>query len=346
LSHQLLAVGNALVDILAYGTDDLLARAGVVKGGMTLVDEAEARRLYSLAGPAVETSGGSAANTAAGFVALGGTGVYVGKTGEDELGRVFVRDMATQGVACPTSPRPGRATGRSLIVVTPDGERSMSTHLGACLELSQEDVEPAFDILQPSGMVFVEGYLWDAESSRAAARTAVDTAYELLHPVAMTLSDPSCVDRWREEFLSLVERGRVEIVFANEKEFSAFCGSSDQDVASRFAMRMDQTTFVVTRGAKGCTVFHQDGSGGRTRTDVPSAPVTAVVDTTGAGDMFAAGYLRGVAGGLSERDCARLGSLAASIVIGRTGARAVFGVQDHAAFEEILDGSDTQAPAL
>ncbi|SKA05363.1 adenosine kinase [Consotaella salsifontis] len=312
---DVLTIGNAIVDIIAQTDDAFLSREGIQKGGMTLIDAARAVELYERMGPAVETSGGSAGNTVAGVVSLGGTGAYFGKVSDDSLGTIFTHDIRTQGVNFATRPLNGHPpTARSMIMVTPDGQRSMSTYLGACVELGEEDIDET--VVAAAKVTYFEGYLWDPPRAKDAIRKAAAIAHRHGREVAMTLSDSFCVDRYREEFLDLMRSGTVDIVFANEAEATALYKVND--VASALDRLAEDTKrfAAVTRSEHGCIIVDK-----AERITVPATPVKSVVDTTGAGDLFASGFLRGYTTGLDHRRSAELGSIAAGAIIEQIGPR-------------------------
>ena len=311
---DVLTIGNAIVDIIAQAQDDFLVREEIARGAMNLIDAERAEHLYAAMGPATEASGGSAANTAAGLASFGGRAAYFGKVADDQLGTIFAHDIRAAGVHFETAPLDGPPpTARSMIFVTPDGERSMNTYLGACVELGPDDVEA--DVVAGSLVTYFEGYLWDPPRAKDAIRAAAGIAHENGRQVAMTLSDPFCVDRWRAEFLDLMRSGTVDITFANEAEAKALYETQDLD-ASLAALREDCRLSVVTRSQKGCVVVTREGTQA-----VEAHPVEAVVDSTGAGDLFAAGFLHGLTRGREMVDCARLGALAAAEVISHVGPR-------------------------
>jgi sugar/nucleoside kinase (ribokinase family) len=310
---DVIGIGNAIVDVLSHADDDFLAANGIEKGAMTLIDASQAEALYGRMGPGLEISGGSAANTMAGVASLGGNAAYIGKVRADQLGAVFAHDIRAAGVRFSTAPTTtGAPTARCLILVTPDAQRSMSTFLGACVELGPEDIVEA-DIASAQ-VTYLEGYLWDPPRAKEAFRKAAAIAGGAGRKVALSLSDAFCVHRHRDEFLELVA-GPVDILFANEQEILALLGSPSFDEAVR-TLRGGKTLAVLTRGAAGAVVVAADGIHA-----VPAAPVTAVVDTTGAGDLFAAGFLYGYTHGRSFGDCARLGAIAAAEIISHVGAR-------------------------
>jgi sugar/nucleoside kinase (ribokinase family) len=309
-----LCIGNAIVDILAHAEDDFLAREGLVKGSMRLIDEAEAGRLYAAMGPAVEVSGGCAGNTAAGVASLGARAAFIGKVAADALGRTFRHDITAAGVAFPTPClEGGAATARSMIMVTPDGERTMNTFLGACQELTPADIDGA--AVASAATIYLEGYLWDPPKAKDAFRKAAALAHAAGRRVALTLSDSFCVDRFRDEFLGLIRDRSVDLVFANESEIRALYQTADFDTAVA-AARADCQLSAITMGERGSLVVRH----GETH-HVPARPLERIVDLTGAGDLYAAGFLTGLARDYPFVDCARLGGLCAAEVIGHLGAR-------------------------
>lgn len=313
--YDVLTIGNAIVDIIAQTDDAFLAAHAVQKGGMTLIDTARARQLYDAMGPAVETSGGSAANTVAGLVSLGGTGAYIGKVSNDVLGAIFTHDIRAQAVCFETPPLDGHPpTARSMILVTPDGERSMSTYLGACVELGPEDIDES--LVAAARVTYFEGYLWDPPRAKEAILKAAGIAHASGREVAMTLSDAFCVERYRGEFLDLMRSGTVDIVFANEAEALALYETDDLDLAIRRIGGDTRGLAAVTRSEKGCVVVD-----GGTTLAVPAAPVARLLDTTGAGDLFASGFLRGYTAGLPNDRNAALGAIAAAHIIEQIGPR-------------------------
>ena len=310
---DVIGIGNALVDVLSHADEDQVTRHGLVKGTMHLVDEARARTLYETMGPGVEMSGGSAANTVVGVASFGGRAHYVGKVRDDQLGEVFGHDLRATGVGYDT-PRAtsGPPTGRCLILVTPDAQRTMSTFLGASVRLGPADVDPR--LIARGRILYLEGYLFDPPEAQEAFRAAAAIAHEAGRKVALTLSDPFCVDRHRAAFLDLVEH-HVDILFANELEICALYQVHDFDAAVPH-VRGHCELAALTRSAKGSLLVNGD------RAHVVRAhPVEAVVDTTGAGDLYASGVLYGLAQGLDLPTCGRLGSLAAAEVIAHVGAR-------------------------
>ncbi len=316
LAYDLLAIGNALVDVLAHADEAMIAeqdkKHGMKKGSMNLIDEKRATELYAAMPAGIEVSGGSAGNTMAGFASFGGRGAYIGKVATDQLGEVFAHDMKAQGVAYGTAPLTGGAsTGRCMILVTPDGQRTMNTFLGAAVELTTDDIDDR--LVASSAITYLEGYLFDPVQAKAAFRLAAKIAHEAGRRVSLSLSDSFCVGRHRADFLDLVEH-HVDILFANEDEIkSLYQTDSFEDAAKRIAGKCEIA--ALTRGAQGSVVVTADGV-----VTVP-AEKTRLVDTTGAGDQYAAGFLYGFSQKLDMKQCARLGSLAAAEVIGHMGPR-------------------------
>jgi sugar/nucleoside kinase (ribokinase family) len=311
---DVLAIGNAIVDVIADADEAFLKRHSMAKGAMQLIDAGEAERLYADMGPGRETSGGSAANTVAGLAALGLRSGFIGQLGEDDLGRIFRHDIRALGVDfdTPASNEAG-PTGRCLIVVTPDAQRTMSTFLGAAQRLDRSSVDPGQ--IARARILYLEGYLWDPPGPRAAIEAAIDFARSAGTKVAFTLSDGFVVERHRDDFLRLIESGRIDILFANELEFLHLAHETDLEPAmARFEGRIP--TLVVTRSEKGALGF-----AGNERVEVRAEPIERLVDTTGAGDLFAAGFLAGQARGKSLKDSLRLGAICASEVIQHYGAR-------------------------
>jgi sugar/nucleoside kinase (ribokinase family) len=312
--YDVLTIGNAIVDVLAPAEEDFLLREGLVKGSMRLIDGAEADRLYSHMGPAQLISGGCAGNTAAGVASFGGRAAFIGKVADDELGRFFRHDMRALGVHFPTAPlTDGTPTARSMIVITPDSERTMNTYLAACQELTPTDIDR--DTVEGAAITYLEGYLWDPPKAKDAFREAIRIAHGAGRKVAITLSDSFCVDRFRDEFLDLMRSGGLDIVFANQHEVLSLYQTSDFASAVE-ALGKDVPLAVVTMSAEGSLVL-----AGGTELKVPAAPVERIVDLTGAGDLYASGFLYGLARGQGHAVCGRLGSLAAAEVISHVGAR-------------------------
>ena len=319
--YDVLAIGNAIVDIIARCEDDFLISENIVKGAMNLIDMDRAEALYAAMGPAVETSGGSAGNTAAGIASFSGSAAYIGKIADDHLGKVFSHDIKAIGVQFDTPPlNHSDKTARSMIFVTPDGERSMNTYLGACLKLSAQDID--HDLVAASKITYFEGYLWDPEDAKDAIRAAARFAHEAGRKVAMTLSDAFCVDRYRSEFLELMRSGAVDIVFANEVELKSLYETSDFD-SGISAVREDCGLVAVTRSEKGSVIVTREWTG-----EFEAYPIENLVDSTGAGDLYASGFLFGLTNGKELGDCARLGSMAASHVIQHIGPRPMVSLKD------------------
>jgi len=311
---DVVALGSAIVDVLATSTDAEVEAHGLVKGTMALIDADQAETLYASLGPAVEMSGGAAANTVAGVASFGGRAAFIGKVRDDQLGRVFTHDIRAVGVEYTTAPAPdGPPTGRSLIMVTPDGERTMNTFLGAAQNLGPGDVDA--DLVAASAITYLEGYLWDPRNAKDAFLKAAAVAHEAERLVALTLSDAFCVDRWRAEFLELIRGGVVDLTFANEAEVKSLYQTADFATAVA-ALREDAALAVVTRSEQGCLVVSRDGT-----QRVAAFPIERLVDATGAGDLFAAGFLFGLARGVDLVTAARLGAPSAAEVIQHLGAR-------------------------
>ena len=317
---DVVAIGSALVDVLTDASSEDLARFDMVKGSMTLVDLARAGTLYGAMGPAIEVSGGSAANTAVGVAELGGRVGYLGKVAADELGEIFLHDIAAAGVVLGRTsrvepsqdPADDRATGRCLVYVTEDGERTMATHLGVASTFGPEDLDEEF--VARGQVVYLEGYLWDLDPAKSALRRAMEVAHEADSLVALSLSDPFCVQRHQREFLELLH-GDVDLLFANEDETTLLFGASTFDDA---LVAVEETGILaaLTRGAAGSVVVAASGP-----VHIPADEVAHVADTTGAGDLFAAGFLYGLTHGKDPESCARLGGLCAAEVISHIGAR-------------------------
>src|SRR6266851_4894352 len=294
--YDVLGIGNAIFDILVQTDESFLAVHGMTKGGMALIDEARAAAIYRDMGPAVEISGGSAANTIVGVANLGARAAYVGKVRDDQIGRLYTHDIRAAGVAFETrAASDGPATGCSYILVTPDG-----------IDATQ---------IAASSVIYLEGYLWDPKSAKEAFVKASTIAHDAGRQVALTLSDAFCVDRYRGEFLDLMRGGTVDLVFANEAELHSLYQTADFDTALT-QLRSDAKLAAVTRSEKGCVVASKDGV-----IAVPAFPIDKIVDTTGAGDLFAAGFLFGLVRGAGLEAAGRLGALAAAEVIQHIGAR-------------------------
>jgi sugar/nucleoside kinase (ribokinase family) len=312
--YDVIGIGNAIVDVIGRAEDDFLVAHGMHKGTMALIDQARAEKIYQAMGPAVESSGGSAANTIVGVASFGGQAAFVGKVKDDELGRAFAHDIRAARVAFDVKPAgDGPATARCYIMVTPDGERTMNTFLGAAQDLKPADIDEAQ--VASAAVIYLEGYLWDPPQAKEAFVKAAAIAHKAGRRVALTLSDAFCVDRYRAEFLALIRKGTVDIVFANEHELHSLYETADFDTAVK-ALRADAKLAVITRSEKGCVVVNR-----KEVEAVQAMPIDRVVDVTGAGDLFAAGFLVGLARGKDHRTSARLGALAAAEVIQHIGAR-------------------------
>ncbi|HEU6441035.1 MAG TPA: adenosine kinase [Microvirga sp.] len=326
---DVLTLGNAIVDVLAHTDEAFLIEKKVHKGAMQLIDEARAEELYRDMGPAIIVSGGSGANTAAGVAAFGVKAGFIGKVKNDETGKLFAHDLRAIDVHYDVKPaEDGPATARSFILVTPDGERTMNTYLGACQNLTPDDVNP--DTVRASSIVYLEGYLWDPPAAKEAFRKAVRIAHEAGNKVALTLSDAFCVDRYRDEFLGLMRDGSLDILFANIHELQSLYGTSSPESALA-ALREENLLGVITRSENGALVVSREET-----LAVPAFPVERVVDTTGAGDLFASGFLAGLVQNLELVDCARLGGLAAAEIISHLGARPQANLRELAQQEGLL----------
>ena len=318
--YDVAAIGNAIVDVIAPTDDDFLARQHLNKGSMILIDQARAEALYSAMAAGVEMSGGSAGNTIAGLASFGGKGAFIGKVAADALGEIYTHDMRAQGAHFPAPPLTGgAATGRCLINVTPDGERTMATFLGAAGELGPDDVDDA--VIEASKTIYLEGYLFDPPGARRAFAKAAGLAHGAGRLIALTLSDAFVVDRHRGALLGFIE-DQVDILFANEGEICSLFQTDDFAVAAE-ALRGKVNIAALTRSAQGSVVLSADGDH-----IVAAEPAGKVVDTTGAGDQYAAGFLFGLARGRSLEVCARLGGLAAAEVIGHYGPRPEVSLRD------------------
>ncbi|MGZ8359835.1 MAG: adenosine kinase [Allosphingosinicella sp.] len=311
---DVLAIGDAVVDVIATAEDSFLEQEGLVKGSMRVLDAEQATRLYEHMGPARETSGGSAANTVAGIAALGGRAGFVGQVADDQLGEVFAHDIRAHGVEYETPPGNGAVpTGRCLILVTPDAQRTMNTFPGAAHTLSEQALDEAQ--IRDAAILYLEAYLWRAEKPRAAMRKALAVARAAGRKVAFTLSDIALIALYRDHYLEMIEAGEIDLLVSNEAEIKALARLDDHEAAvDHFAAKVP--LLLVTRSEKGALAVER----GR-RVEVPAAPVETVVDTTGAGDLFAAGFLLGQARGRPLEQCLRMGSIAAAEVISHFGAR-------------------------
>ena len=313
-------IGNAIVDVISRIDDDFLEAEGLVKNSMNLIDEARAENLYAKMGSAVEISGGSAGNTAAGIASLGGRSNYVGKVCSDQLGAIFAHDIQAMGVTFETAKsEDGAATARSFILVTPDAHRTMNTYLGACIELGPDDINP--EMIAASEVTYMEGYLWDPEGGKAAFRKAAKIAHDAGKRVSLTLSDSFCVDRYRDEFIDFIDGG-VDILFANEDEIkSLYQTDSLEDAIS--AIRSKVEIACVTRSKEGSVIVEGDNN-----LLIEADTSIDVVDTTGAGDLYASGFLFGFTNGYSLADSGRIASLAAAEIISHIGARPETSLKD------------------
>ena len=311
---DVLCIGNAIVDVIANATDAFLEAEGLTKGSMRLVDAEEAERLYSHMGSTREVSGGSAGNTAAGVAALGGRAGFIGQVAPDQLGHFYIHDLRSTGVEFTTAPADfGVPTARSMVLVTDDGHRTMNTFLGAAQHLPASALDE--QQIASAAVLYLEGYLWDPETPRYAMVRAIEVAREAGRKVAFTLSDTFCIDRHRDGFNALIDGGRIDILFANEAEIQALAGVPHLETAIA-AVRNKVETLVVTRSEHGALATRGDE-----RAEVPAEPVREVVDTTGAGDLFAAGFLVGYTGGKRLEQSLELGAIAAAEVIQHYGAR-------------------------
>jgi sugar/nucleoside kinase (ribokinase family) len=310
---DILGIGNAIVDVLTNASEEFLTERKLDKGSMRIIDSEEAETLYSEMGAGKEASGGSAGNTIAGVASLGSRGAFVGKVHQDQLGETFAHDIRELGVHFETKmATSGPPTARCLILVTPDAQRTMNTHLGACVTLTESDVDE--ELVEASAITYLEGYLWDPPEAKQAFRKAMGIAHGANRKVALTLSDAFCVDRYREEFCNLVD-AEADILFANEAEIISLYKATNFDEALQ-RVKASGTLAALTRGERGSVVV----SGSEVH-EIACDPVAKVVDTTGAGDQFAAGFLHGLTQGRDLPTCGRLGSLAAAEIISHYGAR-------------------------
>ena len=313
---DVLTIGNAIVDVLAQTEEDFLVREGLVKGSMRLIDGKEADRLFDHMGTTQLISGGCAGNTAAGVASFGGRAAFIGKVANDELGKFFRHDMRALGIHFPALPlTDGTPTARSMILITPDSERTMNTYLAACQELTEADIDK--ETVEGAAITYLEGYLWDPPKAKEAFRLAARLAHGAGRKVAITLSDSFCVDRFRDEFIDLMRTGALDIVFSNQHEVLSLYQTSDFETAVA-CLERDIKLAIVTMSAEGSMVI-ADGR----RIRIPAALVDRIVDLTGAGDLYASGFLYGLSRGFPPEVCGRLGSLAAAEVISHVGARPV-----------------------
>ncbi len=323
-SLGVVAVGNSLLDVLSNATEDFIKdqhdKHGMEKGSMTLIDEPRAVELYTLMQDGVETSGGSAANTMAGFASCGGKGGFIGKVADDALGKIFINDIKSLGLIFETTPLAvGAPTGRCLILITPDAHRTMNTFLGASVELSPNDIDE--DLIAQAQITYLEGYLFDKDLAKAAFIKASEAAHKHGHKVALTLSDPFCVDRHRDDFLELVE-SHIDILFANEDEIKSLYQKDNFDDAIS-AVSNNVEVAAITRSEKGAVIIAGDKN-----VKISAEPVEKVIDTTGAGDQFAAGFLYGYTEGEDLETCGRYGAIAAAEVISHVGPRPLVSLAD------------------
>ncbi len=313
-STQVIAIGNAIVDVMAPCEDELIERFGMTRGGMTLIDTARAHELYEAMGPAREISGGSAANTLAGLAALGSSCAFIGQVADDQLGEVFAHDIRAGGIRFEVAPRAGDPpTARCLIFVSPDGQRTMNTFLGASQFLPAAALDEA--AIADAEVLYLEGYLWDPEEPRAAMHRAIGAARNAGRKVAFTLSDAFVIERHGADFRAMIETGDIDILFANHIELAALTGHEDFH-AGIDALKDKVPLLVVTRSEQGAVA----ATGGELFA-VPAEPVERVIDTTGAGDLFAAGFLHGHVNGRPVAECLRLGAICAAEIISHYGAR-------------------------
>ena len=319
---DVLTIGNAIVDVMAKVDEEFVARENLVKGSMNLIDEVRAEELYAHMGPATERSGGSAGNTAAGVASFGGRAAYFGKVKDDQLGQIYRHDMRALGVHFDTqATTEGPATARSFILITPDGERTMNTYLGACVNLTKKDIDES--VVRDARVTYMEGYLYDKPEAKQAFRHAAKVARSANRLTSITLSDSFCVERHRDDFLQLI-RSSIDIVFANESEIKSLYQTQSFDGAMK-AIREDCAIAVLTRSEKGSVVTR-----GNFTVEIPAFHAPQVVDVTGAGDLYAAGFLYGFTRELDLKQCAQLGSLAASEVISHIGPRPDVNLREHA----------------
>ncbi len=310
---DVVGIGNALVDVIAHAEDRFITRHALVKGSMTLIDTDRALELYRALGSAIEMSGGSAANTMTGVASFGGRAGYIGKVSADDLGDVFAHDLRAVGVRFKAGDKnSGVPTGRCIIVVTPDAERTMNTYLGASSMLNEDDLDEG--MIAAGKVLYMEGYLFDRTEAKQAFRRAAEVAHDHGRQVSLTLSDSFCVDRHRSDFRALVA-DQVDVLFGNRGELVSLYETETFDQAVEL-VRQECQLAVVTTGADGCLII-----GGDEIVSVPAQPVTEVLDTTGAGDLFAAGFLYGFTRGMALAECGRLGALAAAEVISHVGPR-------------------------
>jgi sugar/nucleoside kinase (ribokinase family) len=319
--QDVVGIGNAIVDVLAKAEESFLAQHKLAKGAMTLIDAPTAGHLYGAMAPAIECSGGSAANTMVGVASLGGRAAFIGKVHADQLGGVFNHDIRAAGVEFKTAPaKSGPPTARCLIFVTPDGQRTMQTYLGACVELRPDDVTP--EAIRAARVTYLEGYLWDRPEAKDAFRKAMQIAHAAGRKVALTLSDAFCVDRHRAEFLNLVEK-EVDILFANEAEIKSLYQTGDFDTALKEVKKKKDRIAALTRSEKGAVIV-----GGEQVHTVQAEKIAKLVDTTGAGDLYAAGFLFALTHGHNLPSAGRIGAICAAEIISHFGARPEVSLKD------------------
>jgi len=312
---DVLGIGNAIVDVVSRADEAAITELGLERGAMTLIDEVRSEELYAKMGPGREVSGGSCGNTIAAIAALGGKAAYIGRVKDDQLGRIFAHDIRAAGVEFASVPAAdGPATARCLVFVTPDAQRTMQTYLGACVDLGPDDIDEA--LVARAEVTYFEGYLYDKPAAKAACRKASEICHRNNRLLALTMSDPFCVERWRSEFRELVKH-EVDILFANEAEIMSLYEVDEFDQALQ-AVRQDVGFAALTRGAKGSVVVK-----GQEVHVIDAVPPVRLLDTTGAGDLYAAGFLRGLTAGLDLAACGHLGSAAAAAIIAQYGARSV-----------------------
>lgn len=315
-TYDVTGIGNAIVDVLSFADDSLIDKHGLGKGGMTLVDENRSQALYGQMGPSTACSGGSVANTLAGMASLGAKTAFIGKVKNDQLGAIFKHDMRAVGVHFETGMlERGPATANCLVYVTPDAQRTMATYIGACSRVSEADIDAG--IVEQSSFTYIEGYLWDTDTAKAAIRKAITLARGAKKQIAFTLSDTFCIDRHRDEFLGLIRNRDIDVLFANEAEIKSLYQTDDIAVALGKA-RGACPIVAVTCSERGCTVLTAEST-----ETVATAPVGNVVDTTGAGDLYASGFLYGLTRGWDLAACARLGNRCAGEIITQLGARSL-----------------------
>ena len=315
MNFDVAGIGNAIVDVLSFSDDAVIARHGLIKGSMTLVDELRSENLYKQMGPTQACSGGSVANTLAGMASLGSTTAFIGKVKNDQLGSIFTHDLHAVGVHFSTTPMErGPSTANCLVYVSPDAQRTMATYIGACSRVSETDIDAK--IIENSAVTYIEGYLWDTETAKAAIRKAIKIARDANKKIAFTLSDTFCVDRHREEFLSMITND-IDILFANDAEIKSLYETDDVDSALA-KIKGACPIAAVTRGEQGSIVFTRDAI-----EEAPAQRITNVVDTTGAGDLYASGFLYGFTRGWDLPTCAKLGNRCAGEIITQLGARSM-----------------------